>query len=500
MKCQNCQEEINDNVKFCPNCGTETDSDDAVRKVSLICNTCGGTLSVNEDSAVLLCPFCGAKELILESESVEIEKIRNAAQKEIEIEKIKSEERLKLKAQEQKLSKEEQKDIEKFKKGKLSKFLIIGLAVSLLFAFIFFFHSYIVAGLIAVAQAVCFSLAWMMGMHIIKDRSRHLHTIFAIVGVLLFIPAFISYGNNMLYVADTDWSIIFLKDKIPQPSSRKLSIHRNSDDELWIDVFNVTKEDYYKYVSACKEMGYDNEAIENSGSYSAFTDDGCYIELSHYNTAKEMSLRVELPAELSELNWDKHTIGKVLPEPPSQLGIFKLESNDRTSLIIGNITKQQYFDYCDLCRDQGFNIEESGFESTYSAYGSNGHKLEILYTAGNQQMSITLIYPFEFADITWPTMGIATLLPVPNSLSAKVVSDYKWSYSVYVNNMSINDFEQYVQKCVDSGFNRDSSKYDKSFWAENAEGENVHVTYHGNNVVYITITGSSDKDYLSYKR
>lgn len=496
MICQNCNEKINDDVKFCPKCGADVANDD-IRKISLICSSCGGTLSVDENSSVLLCPFCGAKELLLESETVEIEKIRNAAQKEIEIERIKSAERIKLKTEQQKLSFEEQKEIEKFKKGKLSKFLIIGLAASLLFAFIFFFNSYMVAGVISIVQALCFALAWMMGMHILKDRSRHLHTILSIIGVLLFIPAFISYGSNMLYVADTDWNVIFLKDEIPQPSSRKLSIHRNSDEELWIDVYNTSKEDYYKYVSACKTMGYDNEAYESSGSYSAYTDDGCYIELSHYNSSKEMTLRVELPVELSELNWDNHSIGKVLPEPPSTLGMFKLESKDRTSVIIGNISKQQYLDYCSSCRELGFTIEESGFESTYAAYGPEGHKIDVIYTVGNRQMNVTLIYPFEFVDITWPSMGIATLLPVPDSLNAKVVSDYDWSYSVYINNMSHSDFDRYVQKCVDSGFNKDSSKYENTFWADNADGESVNVSYHGNNVVYITIMGSSDKDYLS---
>ncbi len=500
MICQNCHEEINDNVRYCPCCGTETASDDAVRKVSLICSSCGGTLTVNEGSSVLLCPFCGAKELILQSESIEIEKIRNATRKEIEIEKIKSEERLKLKAQEQKLSKEEQKYIAEFKKGKLSKFLVVGLAVSLLFAFMFFFNMYIVAGVIAVVQAVCFVLAWMMGMRIIKDRSRHLHTILTIVGVLLFIPALISYGSNMLYVADTSWSVIFLNEAVPEPSSKKFSIYRNTDDKLWIDVLNVSKDDYYKYVSACKEMGYDNEPYESSGSYSAYNDEGYYLDLSHYNTAREMSLMVELPVELSDLNWDKHTIGKVLPEPASGLGNYQSELSDRTNVIIGQITKQQYYDYCDSCRDLGFVIEESGYESSYSAFGPDGHELSIIYTAGNLQMNITLIFPYEYYELTWPTMGIGTLLPVPSSLSGKVVSDYDWSYSVYVENMPRAEFEKYVQACVEAGFNRDSSKYEDTFWAENADGEYLNVAYRGNNVVYITITGSSDKDYLTYKR
>ena len=44
--------------------------------VSLHCKACGGELTVDEGREVLLCPYCGSKELIAESDEVRIERLR----------------------------------------------------------------------------------------------------------------------------------------------------------------------------------------------------------------------------------------------------------------------------------------------------------------------------------------------------------------------------------------------------------------------------------------
>lgn len=61
--------------------------------VSLVCAHCGGTMTIDKDSSVLMCPYCGSKELIRENDNVKIAKIKNDTQKEIEIKKMEYEER-----------------------------------------------------------------------------------------------------------------------------------------------------------------------------------------------------------------------------------------------------------------------------------------------------------------------------------------------------------------------------------------------------------------------
>lgn len=48
----------------------------AENTVKLTCSDCGGTMNIDADKKVLLCPFCGSKKIILESDEVKIAKIQ----------------------------------------------------------------------------------------------------------------------------------------------------------------------------------------------------------------------------------------------------------------------------------------------------------------------------------------------------------------------------------------------------------------------------------------
>lgn len=63
------------------------------KTVSLVCAHCGGTMTVDKDSSILKCPYCGSAELIRENDNVKIAKIKNDTQKEIEIKKMEYEDR-----------------------------------------------------------------------------------------------------------------------------------------------------------------------------------------------------------------------------------------------------------------------------------------------------------------------------------------------------------------------------------------------------------------------
>ena len=84
-------------------------------RISLKCKRCNGTLTVDEGKSILACPYCGAKELIIESDAVTIEKIKADTQKTIEHERLKSEENQQIR--------EEEKEYRKnFTKSKFFKF------------------------------------------------------------------------------------------------------------------------------------------------------------------------------------------------------------------------------------------------------------------------------------------------------------------------------------------------------------------------------------------
>ena len=504
MKCPNCNNVIQDGTSFCPNCGTSLQGQEPVKKISLKCANCNGVLTVDSDKSVLVCPYCGARELIVENDAVKIEQIRANTQRDIEMERIRSAENQQLRAEANTQRQAERNAVEIFKKGKFAKFLLIAFVVSVLFSILSFSLSHILAGVFAVVQAGCFGVAWCMGMQIIKEKKRYIHILIAVAGILLLIPIMqFSVSNNKKDNAvKTDWSIFFLGDEIPKPTSDEMEIHTNTSDELWVDVVNTSDEEYYKYIAKCKEMGYTFEASETSMSYDAYNENGYKISLSHYSYNDEMSIQVDAPTQMGELDWDTRSIAEILPAPNSNIGSLVSENKDSTTVIVGKISSEQYEDYCSMCKEKGFVVDAKDDNTSYSAYNEVGYKVTLSYTAGNKEMKIVLDSPMEFSSITLPTVGISALIPVPPSLSGKEGSNYAWTYSVYLENMAKDDYLNYVQQCTQAGFEKDVSVYENSYWAKYKSDEDIsiHVEYKGNNIVYIDITGSINGDYSNYKR
>lgn len=502
MKCSNCNQEIEQDLAVCPKCGHDTDDNETVKKVSLKCEHCGGTLAVDNDKPILLCPYCGNQSLIIENDAVAIERIKTAAKKEIEIEKIKSIERMQKAEYENKQKTEEKESINKFKKSPWAIILIIAFLISGVFSFLYFVSGFILAGILSVVQMVCFACAWCMGMNIIKGKKRYLHILVAIVGIILILPTFMA-SNVAAMNADAyeiEWDTILISDKIPEPESLKVEIHDNEDDELWIEIYNTSEEEYYEYTVECKEWGYLIEISETSSNFAAYNDEGYKINLSYSDYNKIMSIRLVAPTEVYELEWDKHAVASILPNPSSTLGVFKEENESTNKIIVSNTSEDDYMAYCDACKETGFDIDSESGTTSYKAYDENGNKITISYNSGNKEMTIDFYYPMEFKEITWPIVGVGTLAPVPKSLYGNVSSDYDWAYSVYLDNVTREEYEEYIQECIRYGFDKDISNYENSFWADYSDEISINISYEGLNIMYIRVAGSASEDYSSLTR
>ena len=467
---------------------------DDLKKLSLICEQCGGTLMVDDGKEVMACPYCGNKTLIVESDAVTMERIRTTAQKEVELEKIKAVDR----EQQRILEKEEKQELniqaENFKKSKWFKVLIFAFLIAVLCAYICFSRGRILAGALSVLQAGCFGMAWVMGMQIIKEKKRYMHILIAIVGIILIVPTFRAC-NKADDIKEVKWGVIFLGEAIPEPDSKKLDIHTNTAEELWIDVTDTSDEDYYEYVVACKELGYTIEVEEYSSGYSAYNEDGYFLELSNHGYSEEMSIQLKAPRVTEELDWGKHNISTVLPAPVSKSGVFEIENEERVVVIVSKTTNEEFLQYCYKCKSLGFEIEAETNGDDYIAFDGMGNKLNLSYTNGSSEMKIVLEYPMKFSDITWPTVGVGTLAPAPNSLSGNIINDCSWAYSVYIANTTKDEYETYAQKCIESGFDKDVRKYENSVHADYSEDINLHIEYKGFDIMYVSITGKMSEDY-----
>lgn len=83
----------------------------------------------------------------------------------------------------------------------------------------------------------------------------------------------------------------------------------------------------------------------------------------------------------------------------------------------------------------------------------------------------------EFGDIKWPSSGIATLLPEPESKYGKIMNDSATSFNAYIGNTSKRQFDDYIDKCMENGFTVDYSKSSIAFNASDAEKNDLSLFY-----------------------
>ena len=85
MKCEKCGAELFNSAKFCHVCGHPVpQKEKPVLSKRLECRHCGGIMDVDETRNVKVCPYCGSKELVDESDQVTIQRIKSHAWKEVQ--------------------------------------------------------------------------------------------------------------------------------------------------------------------------------------------------------------------------------------------------------------------------------------------------------------------------------------------------------------------------------------------------------------------------------
>lgn len=151
---------------------------------------------MDNDRGIIVCPYCGSKDLIVESDDVVIEKIRSATKKEMHHETLQYKKEKEQMKYQRKLELESD-SIDRFRNGGLKRAIIIGLVISFLGAAVGFNDGQTIAGLIGIGQILVFTLALLIGERHIRPWIPGLHFLLAIIGFMIMIPYMNFYNGRM---------------------------------------------------------------------------------------------------------------------------------------------------------------------------------------------------------------------------------------------------------------------------------------------------------------
>ena len=161
------------------------------------------------------------------------------------------------------------------------------------------------------------------------------------------------------------------------------------------------------------------------------------------------------------------------------------------------VSEEQYLNYLEKCIDNGYTIESKTssypYHASYEAYNEEGYKLDLDYEHARKELQITVKAPEELGEIQWPKNDLTKRLPTPTSTLGRVSYEGSNSFSIYIGNMTKQEYNDYVDACMNMGFTVDYYRGENYFHASDKNDYRITVSYKGNKVVYIDIDAPRTK-------
>lgn len=180
----------------------------------------------------------------------------------------------------------------------------------------------------------------------------------------------------------------------------------------------------------------------------------------------------------SVYEWPVSGLAKDVPKPVIETGEISNNNDTMFDFYIYQAEYKDYTAYVDACKQFGYiNIDEE-LDTEYCAYNeAKDRYVEINYYDDDNKIYIVVRAPRNWTDIYWPKSEIAKTLPVPDKLFGYVSWDDSDSLDIYIAGVTRQEFNDYINKCMDAGYNVDYSRYDDYYSAEDTNGNQLYIYY-----------------------
>lgn len=181
--------------------------------------------------------------------------------------------------------------------------------------------------------------------------------------------------------------------------------------------------------------------------------------------------------------WDEIVLKDRLPRIDGMGEVF-IDDGSMFSVDLVNCSQQDFDAYVLAAKQMGYDKEAESEQWYFRAFDEDGYELSVDHY--DDQMSVSLYKPMELGTLYWSNSPLAQTLPVP--FSEVGVMDYEDPTGLSATvQMDLDEFHTYVDECMDRGYDQNYNRDNKSFMAQNEEGNELSVFYEGNNRVSISL-------------
>lgn len=173
--------------------------------------------------------------------------------------------------------------------------------------------------------------------------------------------------------------------------------------------------------------------------------------------------------------WPDGGYATQLPSPDTEFGEIDDNNDKRFSIDLYQVTPDMFKAYVEKCKDRGFTINMTENDDVFYAYNQNEMDLNIFYHKEEETMEIFLDAPEKVKSLRWPSGDLPSKLPKISDARGFITSNDSNYFCITIADISDEKFEEYVERCMDSGFTKEYTYDNGYFSAKNKQGNDLTV-------------------------
>lgn len=213
---------------------------------------------------------------------------------------------------------------------------------------------------------------------------------------------------------------------------------------------------------------------------------GCSSSTAGQRGAGESASSAETSQVQSDW-WPTDGLAAKVPTPASGSGEVVSNDDSYFQAEVHDSDMNDYESYVEKCKEAGFTVDAEKVGINFQGWNEDGYELNVNLWKDDNLFKVTVESPRELTELSWPSVGPATVVPVPESTMGKTDVNTNDRYCVWIGNTPIKSYSAYVDHLISDGFNIDYSRTDKWFKAKNAEGYDILAEYLGYDTMYIWV-------------
>lgn len=186
--------------------------------------------------------------------------------------------------------------------------------------------------------------------------------------------------------------------------------------------------------------------------------------------------------------WPESGLAKSVPKPTLENGEINNNNDTMFDFYLYKASFDDYGSYVNACKEYGYNDVDKESDANYQAYNDEFNRhVDVEYYEDDRKIYVVIRAPENWTNIYWPKSKLASTLPVPDKLYGIINWDESDDLDVDIADISMDEFNAYIDDCIDAGYDVDYSRYDDSFSAENSQGIELDIRYEYFHVMNIDV-------------